>query len=393
MAAAPTSTQAPPPRSAPPPPRRRERLRDRAQHFWGRVTEGLELDQLWSEFKSEARTSYRLYARDVDAKGIDHSQKHSWWEVCKEFFWAFLMKLSPARRVLLLIALVLLLTPAARMQSGNFSLNTTGTSTWGGLLLLVLLLLETSDRVTMKRDLQIAREIQSWLVPETPPQIAGLDVAFVTRPANTVAGDYYDVFRKPGSADNGRVLLTVADVAGKSIPAALLMASFQASLQTLSTTPCTLAELVTGLNRFSCAHSSGGRRFTTAFLAELDPVTGDLTYTNAGHNLPFLRRTSGGIERLDVGGLPLGVLPDAPYQCGSAALRTGDMLLIFTDGLVEAVNEGGAEYEESPVLRVLERCGNLPAAEILRELMLDVNLFVGTASQHDDITCLVVRKT
>ena len=365
-------------------------MRDRARHFWERVTEGLELEQLWGEFKSEARTSYRLYARDVDAKGIDRTQKHGWWAVCKEFFWAFLMKLSPARRVLLLIALVLLFVPAARVQSGSFSLNTTGTSTWGGLLLLVLLLLETADRVTMKRDLQIAREIQSWLVPEAPPQIPGLDVAFVTRPANTVAGDYYDVFLKPGS--DRQVLLTVADVAGKSIPAALLMASFQASLQTLSTTPCSLTELVTGLNRYSCAHSSGGRRFTTAFLAELDPASGELSYVNAGHNPPILQRTSGSIERLEAGGLPLGVLPDTRYRAGSAGLRSGDLLLIFTDGLVEAVNEGGEEYEEPRALGVLERCGSLPAAQILRELMEDVNRFVGSAAQHDDITCLVVKK-
>src|SRR5205807_4791434 len=107
---------------------------------------------------------------------------------------------------------------------------------WGGLLMFVLLVLEVADRVVMKRDLEIAREIQLWLLPANPPQVPGLEIAFATRPANTVAGDYYDVFPLPTTEGRSqRFLLSVADVAGKSIPAALLMATFQASVKTLTT--------------------------------------------------------------------------------------------------------------------------------------------------------------
>ena len=145
----------------------------------------------------------------------------------------------------------------------------------------------------------------------------------------------------------------MADVAGKSIPAALLMATFQASLKTLSAISCSLAELVTGMNQYACTNSQGGLRFTTAFLAEFDPVTRTLTYINAGHNTPILRRNAGAVERLTVGGLPLGILADASYESGSLVLESGDWLAIFTDGVVEAMNQRDEEYGEQRLLEVL----------------------------------------
>ncbi|MFH1573734.1 MAG: SpoIIE family protein phosphatase, partial [Acidobacteriota bacterium] len=156
---------------------------------------------------------------------------------------------------------------------------------FGALLVLLVLGLELADRVTMKRDLEIAREIQGWLVPKTPPPVAGTDIAFVTLPANTVSGDYYDAFLRPappGQPATEHLLLVVADVAGKSVPAALLMATFHASLRTLAINAMPLEELVSSVNRYTCAHSLGGLRFTTAFLADLDTTTGILRYINAG---------------------------------------------------------------------------------------------------------------
>jgi len=182
----------------------------RINQFWQRTTDGLELNQLWNQFRIDTRTSYRLE------------------------------KLSPARRVLLLLALLLLvLTPVLSWTT------TTGIhrihvdlQLWSGLLMCVLLMLKVADRVVMKRDLEIAREIQMWLLPVHPPPVPGVEIAFSTRPANTVTGDCYDVFPRPAPASADRsYLVAVADVAGKSIPAALLMATFQASLKTLSNTP------------------------------------------------------------------------------------------------------------------------------------------------------------
>ena len=162
----------------------------------------------------------------------------------------------------------------------------------------------------MKRDLEIAREIQQWLVPDHPPSVPGVDIAFATRPQNTVAGDYYDAFLRPLPPKDSvtpPLLVVVADVAGKSVPAALLMATFQASLSALAATPVTLDEIVVGLDRYCRAHSLEGRRFTTAFLAEIDPKTREMIFVNAGHNDPILRRASGQVERLSTGGPPFGL--------------------------------------------------------------------------------------
>jgi sigma-B regulation protein RsbU (phosphoserine phosphatase) len=261
---------------------------------------------------------------------------------------------------------------------------------YGGVLLFIVLLLETADRVVMKRDLEIARDIQSWLLPPSPPPIPGLQLAFATRPANTVAGDYYDVFQRP-TFEQSHFLLTVADVAGKSIPAALLMATLQASLRTLSATSSCLSELVAGLNRYACTNSQGGLRFTTAFIAEFDPDARTLAYINAGHNNPVLRRSSGEVTRLSEGGLPLGIRDEGGYDSGNAVLQAGDWLLIFTDGLVEAVNQKDEEYGELRMLRVLEGGVASTPQELLARMMADLDNFVGATPQHDDVTCLLVK--
>ncbi len=380
-------------------PKRGRKFR-RMRAFWERVTEGLKLQQLWGQFVSETKASYRLYSADVDWEEVGRGRTRfrrlmrSVWAM----FLAMLMKLSPSRRVILLVAIVLLVFNV-RYKQGPSEVGF-NTSILGVVLLFLLLAMELADRVTMKRDLEIAREIQEWLVPSHPPSVAGADMAFATRPQNTVAGDYYDAFARPQSANPSGVsplLMAVADVAGKSVPAALLMATFQASLRALAATPATLAEIVTGLDRYCRAHSLEGRRFTTAFVAQVDLSTHEMMYVNAGHNDPILQRASGAIERLSVGGPPFG-LPlfsdtETIYRIGRAPLFPGDVLVIFTDGVVEAVEDSGAEFGEARLLGSIQSAASGSAGETLRRIMTDVNNFVGYARQQDDITCFVLRVT
>jgi len=374
---------------------RRPEIFQKLDRFWLRVTEGMEIGQLWNQFRADARASYRLYQRDFEASSPAATRKPGFWPRLQGFAWAILEKLSPARRVLLLLGLLLLAFPGGgyshRDEIGHVEFVQFDLRFLGGAMLFVLLMLEVADRVTMKRDLEIARDIQRWLLPANPPEIPGLALAFATKPANTVAGDYYDVFARPGSDAQPHFLLAVADVAGKSIPAALLMATFQASLKTLSSTPCSLADLILGMNRYASTNSQGGLRFTTAFLAEFDPATRNLTYINAGHNPPILRRASGAIEHLTSGGLPLGIMADASYQAGSVTLEPADWLVIFTDGLVEAVNAHGLEYEEQRLINVLQGGAAATPDELLRRIMSDLDAFVGATPQHDDVTCLLVK--
>jgi sigma-B regulation protein RsbU (phosphoserine phosphatase) len=381
-----------------PPQKDRRNRRQRLRGFWERVTDGLRLDELWSQFKSEAKAGYGLYSGDVNWEPIDLEKSRfkrarlSAWAL----FQAMLMKLSPARRVLLLIAIVLIMAnPDFRIGRGDADL---GFAWVGVLILFVLLALELGDRVTMKRDLEIAREIQQWLIPSEPPKIPGVDIAFATRPQNTVAGDYYDAFLRPplsAASKPPSLLIVVADVAGKSVPAALLMATFQSGLRTLSATPASLDEIVTGLDRYARAHSLEGRRFTTAFLAEIDPQTWAMRYVNAGHNDPILRRASGQIERLSSGGPPFGIPlftdTEIAYLRGSVQLQPGDLLFIFTDGVAEAVNESGEEFGEPRIISAITAAPGETAQGILNRVMTAVNSFVGYARQHDDITALVLR--
>ena len=380
--------------SIPATPRKR---RGRFRLFWERVTEGLELEQLWGQFWSDAKASYDLYSREVDWEEIGRTKRggRRFWRAAWAVFQAMLMKLSPARRVLLLIAMVLLVVqPDARggRHEVAFQFGWVGTVT-----LFALLALELADRVTMKRDLEIAREIQQRLVPEKAPVVPGFDIAFATRPQNTVAGDYYDAFLRPIPDPSGTqpLLIIVADVAGKSVPAALLMATFQSSLRALSATHASLDEMVSGLDRYTRANNMDGRRFTTAFVAQIDPPTHQMQYTNAGHNDPILCRASGKIERLSTGGPPFG-LPlftdrEILYDSGAVQLHPGDLLFIFTDGLIEAIDDSGREFGEARLLPLIAAAPQEPAAATLQRVMTEINTHVGLARQHDDITCMVLR--
>jgi serine phosphatase RsbU (regulator of sigma subunit) len=360
----------------------------RLEDFWQRVSEGRAIDDLWSQFAADARSTYGFYGKDVD---WDEISKLPRWKrplrIAIQFFWALMNKLSPARRVLLLLALIFLLFSGVKVQGHeNFNYEL-----FAALFLLLLLSLELADKVIMKRDLEIAREIQTWLVPSEAPVIPGAEVAFWTRAQNSVAGDYYDAFYPTADgAAGGKLMLVMADVAGKSVPAALLMATLQASLRTIASEGVQLQQLAERLNRYACATSLGGQRFTTAVLGEYDPATRILSYVNAGHNSPVIRHKDGGTLRLVSGGLPLGITPEAPFVASTIQLQESDTLVLFTDGVVEAFNAAGEEFSDGRWINIIRAMPVMPASDTLKYLLKNVEDFVGATRQSDDITCLVL---
>jgi serine phosphatase RsbU (regulator of sigma subunit) len=365
-------------------PRRPLHAVDRVRHFWQRISEGRQIDELWSQFTADARASYGFYMKEVDSEELRIDRGFNrWFRIAKTLFWSLLMKMTPARRVLLLVAFVMLVMSGLNAFDVRFEIVAAG-------LFLLLLSLELADKVTMKRDLEIAREIQTWLVPSQPPEVAGANIAFATRPQNSVAGDYYDAFY-PNPEDRERLMVVIADVAGKSVPAALIMATLQASLRTIAGENAALSDLVARLNRYACAHSLNGLRFTTAVLSEYNPVSRNLTYVNAGHNAPILRRTNGTLETLEVGGLPLGIESGEKYETASLELKPGDALIFFTDGVVEAFNESGEEFGNERWLSAIRNLPDWDAQQTLQFLMKRVDEFAGATRQSDDITCLVFR--
>jgi serine phosphatase RsbU (regulator of sigma subunit) len=360
-----------------------EEMAVQARTFWDHVADGMALNQLWEEFKADTQAGYKFYSKDVDWESFE---QHKRWKrrlyAARALSWALLRKLPPARRVFLLLIVAFAGFSLANSNTGDMLVVT--------LALLLLLALELADRVTMKRDLEIARDIQRSLVPAAAPIVAGVDIAFATRPANTVSGDYYDAFVRDQPGGNGRLFLVVADVAGKSIPAALLMATIQASLRSLAVSPLSLGDLVRGLNRYACANSLAGARFTTAFLGEWDGALQTLAYINAGHNAPMVKRRSGAIERLEAGGLPLGIMANGVYDSGQIVLEPGDLLVVFTDGVVEAENASELEFGEPRLLECVQTVAPKRANDALRAILSSVDAHVGRTRQHDDITALVL---
>ena len=250
--------------------------------------------------------------------------------------------------------------------------------------------LEVAARERSNRELEIAREVQQRLFPQTLPVIAGLDFAGYCRPALEVGGDYYDFIRLAG---NG-LGIAVGDVSGKGIAAALMMASLQACLrgQALNA-PSTLAQLVTNINTL-VYEASAANRYATFFYAQYDPATRQLHYVNAGHNAPVLYRyqaVTQEFSRLDEGGTVIGLFPSVPFRESEVTLQAGDVLVAFTDGISEAMNLSDGEYGEERLLETLRECQGCAAAETVSRLMKSVDLFTDGAPQHDDMTLVVAR--
>jgi len=384
------------PSLAPPPEQARE-PNPEDQGLWRKISGGSEIDELWSQFSADAQASYGFYGKDLDWEQL--KTVPAWrrpFRIAKHYFWALVMKMTPARRVILFIALVMLIVSGPKFSVGRSFTFDMNFDALAALLLLLLLSLELADKVTMKRDLEIAREIQSWLSPSQPPKVAGASIAFHTRPQNSVAGDYYDAFYPMQDGESGgKLFLVIADVAGKSVPAALLMATFQASLHTVARENVSLQKLVQRLNRYACAHSLDGRRFTTALLGEYDPATRQLVYVNAGHNAPVIRRDNAKgeavIERLPASGVPFGISPDAGYETATVQLAPRDALVLFTDGVVEAFNGKGEEFTDARLVESVRYLPDWDAQRSLQFLIERVDEFVGRTKQFDDITCLVLR--
>jgi len=248
---------------------------------------------------------------------------------------------------------------------------------------------EAIEKQRMEDELLIAREIQKDLLPAVLPQIAGFDCAAVNISSKEVGGDYYDVI--PLSSIH--FVVAIGDVSGKSTPAALLMASLQATIRALSPLGLSLSELTSRVNNLICDNTTAGR-FITFFWGILHSDTRRFQCVNAGHNPPFLVRSDGSVERLTAGGLLLGIMKStSSYEESDIILRSGDVMVLFTDGVSEAMNAKGEEYEEDSILRIVKNCQHESSGTILQSIIDGVNQHSRSTIQSDDITLVVVKAT
>lgn len=235
-----------------------------------------------------------------------------------------------------------------------------------------------------EREVAEARSIQQGLLPGSIPQLAGYDIAGTWQPAQSIGGDYYDVLE----FEKAHLGLCIADVAGKGLPAALLMSNLQAAVRGLASPSLSPDGLCARLNSLVC-HNTGSDRFITFFYAQLEGRARLLRYTNAGHNAPILLRGDGSHERLEAGGGVLGVFPHQTFAAGEAQLAPGDRVILFTDGVTEACDAAGEEFGEARLLHLLEENRKAAAAELQEKILAAAGVFSG-GRWHDDATLLVL---
>jgi len=241
----------------------------------------------------------------------------------------------------------------------------------------------------MAKELGQAAEIQRGLLPTQAPETKGFEIAGQNQPCRTVGGDYFDYIPYP----DGRVAMIVADVAGKGMPASLLMSSLQARVQVVFEEPDDLAVKVTKLNRIVKSNCPGNR-FITFFICVLDPATGEVAYCNAGHNPPLLVRRDGTMESLPSGGLILGILPMAAYTEGRCRLDPGDTVVLFSDGVTEAAPPSGdGDFGEERLADVIRQNTSEPVMNVVQAVFDEVVRFTAGAPAADDITVVVARRT
>jgi phosphoserine phosphatase RsbU/P len=364
-------------------------------------------DDLQRLFTRDTRDAYTYFSRGLDE---DQLAKEPWWKRqllrVRQVFIAFTLKLSPARRALYLISLFVALLGVLKLYKGWESTSIPfGTPfinisvfapQWadGTFALLVsivlvnlLVLLEVADRLSLKGELEVAREIQLAMLPTGTYAAGDAEICGVTRPANTVGGDFYDVL----PLKDGRVIITIGDVAGKGSPAALLMALLLAVLRTLVDEELEPCALMARLNRQICRHTPRSR-FITLFYAIYSPDTGALTYVNAGQNPPFIRRANGSIERLHGTGVALGMFEGSTYEDGATIVEPHDILVLYSDGITEAENPAGQPFEEAGLERVVAAHALVAPGELAPTILRAVEAHARDFRFVDDLTVLILKR-
>lgn len=380
----------------------------RARSFLDDYTRDLTPADVRRLFTRDTAEAYRYFTRHADAKKLAAEPWYRRWPMqVRLIFSGFTMRLSPARRALYAIGVVAALLGVAMLFRGfapvrlflfPFTISVV-LPTWveGTTWLIVafvavnlLVLMEVADRLSLKGELEVARDIQLAMLPAGMQQAGDAVVCGVTRPANTVGGDFYDVIPLP----DGRLVLALGDVAGKGSPAALLMALLLAMLRTLVDEGLEAARLIERLNVQVAKHSPASR-FITFFYGLYDPRTGVLQFVNAGHLPPVLLRADGRFDRTaaaSAGGLALGMFDHATYQTSQLTIEPGDVLVLYSDGITEAENPEGRAFEEAGLEAVLTRVAAGNPNEIGAAILASVEIYAADARLADDLTTLVVKR-
>lgn len=366
----------------------------RMERFLNDYTKGLDSRDLRRMFDKDAARAYALLTREHEGTPEPKGSVGRLWYRARISFLGLSYKLTPARRIVFAVSLLIFFV--ALLNDPQVSV-TRGVNRWvldfsplwfavSLMMMVYLLALELADRVRVRDELEVARELQEGLLPHDVPPIPGYDFAHSYRTANEVGGDYYDLTPLP----DGRVSLLVGDASGHGMAAGLVMAIANATLKTALDIDPSPERVIQLLNRTLC-RTGTNRTFMSVFYGLLDPDTGLLEYVCAGHPFPVLRRTDGSTEELGCGGLPLGMREPLEVFPQRVTVNPGDLLLLYTDGLAEALDTDGKEAFGYSRIASLAQNGGSPRS-VHDRVLRAFDSHVGNEPLKDDLTLLVAAR-
>jgi hypothetical protein len=361
---------------------------DRPASAWKEIFRDVRARDLPGSLRRDFADLYLFYlddetrARLAGMGRVRRAIKMVWWT-----FRSLLLKLAPMRRLLLLLALLMLVLGRASITLGETLVVTPTVRLWLAILtLLLILMLELKDKLLARDEIELARQVQLALLPSRHPQPDGWRIWSHTRPANDVGGDLVDSML----LESGEVGVALGDVAGKGLAAALLMAKLQATLRAIAPEIPSLGDLGAALNQILCRDGLENR-FATLFYLILRPGSPAVRYLNAGHNPPCLAR-DGAVEPLSASARPLGMLPGGTYLEGRVELSPGDLLIVYSDGLVEARNGQDEEFGTERLFDLARRARGQSAAACGERLLAEAERFLDGKRAHDDLSLVVVER-
>lgn len=351
----------------------------------GNILNDIKQIKFRQDIKRELRDLKDFYLSDEEKKKVDESRgikkflRQFWYLIKSAYF-----HLTPLRRFFVLLGTILLLLGKTVSIDGQSI--TSNDSFFGGVMILFVLILELRDKLIAKSELQEGQKIQRALMPIENPKIEGWDIKLFTRSANDVSGDLVDFLK----IDDNRIAITIADVAGKGLSAALLTAKLQSTIRAYAEESQKVSELAKKTNRVF-HRDSLPKLFASMVYIELSPNSNKINFVNAGHFPPVVISNHGIVE-LPKGEIALGLIDEANYSDNKIELSSNDLFVIYTDGVIESMNEYNQFFGRERLFNLLSNNKNCSAAEIGEKIVHEVDIFRGEAKANDDLSFVILKK-
>ncbi len=351
------------------------------------VLKDVQRGDFWKTLRRDLKEITEFYIDEEHRVNLNKKRKvFQWLFLSYNILKSLILKLTPTRRILLVLSLIFfsIQSDALVKDQVRLQINFQGL---GYLILLIILALELKDKLLARDEIEVGRKVQLALLPEKNPLIPGWDIFMMTRPANDIGGDLVDYL----SLNNNRWALCLADVSGKGIGAALLMSKLQATIRAIAPSARSIKQFGEQLNTIfyrDCLNTS----FASLLYFEIGKNAGQIRILNAGHLPPFI--ISGGkLIELPQGSAALGLQSKTSYEEQSVTLQTGDLMFVYSDGLIEAKNEKDEFYGENQLRQLINQFKSSSPRYIAEEILKAVAAFVGDRSYHDDLSMVIAKRT